>query len=700
MTPPPAGLRPERSVRGARRCAAATRARHLDGVRRAPRTGLDPLGAARATAPSSLRLPRDRRRPRARRRRRRARLGRAPARRPPTTSSTLNLEEPDDLDDAWIAETARSAREARRRVAVRRRRACGTSARAIAATACCCRRCSRRRRRARWRRTCARLRDAQRLRGAAGESARARLRRRAAPARLLRARRGCAPTAGLLLDVAHLAIYQRATRPRAARRPRRLPARSRRRGARRRRHASSSTAAARFVDDDHAPEPLPDTWEILDAVLPRATQPARRGLRVRAQSARARARRTSSASRNALEWTRAFARRRAYVARGASVAEPSRRGGGPQASSARWCGCSTTRASRRASRAATRRRSRRRSSTRPARVAARARSGRVAADRDGQPRRRSSAQRHVRASGCAPPSGPHGDGDAHGSRRSRRARSSTTRSRTTRALPLAFAAFAEARAAAIATPLFAALVALEAAMLRARRATAPIDVAAATRCDSSSSARRGSSRPGGHHRGVGRESRRAKPRARALPAVATGERESSCSSRIDGPTRASGGCPRCASSRCRSSSPRSSARAQPLDAPARRRSRARTRSRRAISRARRGRLRRRRRAACAATLSDAPPRCALVAALLFGASTPASKWLLGDVDAVDARRVCSISARRSARRPGSRANAARRAIESRQRAAARGGDRGGGVAGPVLLLKDSRARRRAPSRCC
>ncbi len=75
---------------------------------------------------------------------------------------------------------------------------------------------------------------------------------------------------GLLLDVAHLAIYQRATR----RAPldgldgfpieRVVEI-----------HVAGGTefehAGQRFVDDDHGPTPLPDTWRILEAVLPRAT---------------------------------------------------------------------------------------------------------------------------------------------------------------------------------------------------------------------------------------------------------------------------------------------------------------------------------------------------------------------------------------------------------------------------------------------
>ena len=73
---------------------------------------------------------------------------------------------------------------------------------------------------------------------------------------------------GLLLDVAHLAIYQRAT----GREPldgldgfpleRVVEI-----------HVAGGTEfvhdGRRFVDDDHSPAPLPDTWRILETVLPR-----------------------------------------------------------------------------------------------------------------------------------------------------------------------------------------------------------------------------------------------------------------------------------------------------------------------------------------------------------------------------------------------------------------------------------------------
>lgn len=76
---------------------------------------------------------------------------------------------------------------------------------------------------------------------------------------------------GLLLDVAHLAIYQRAT----GRAP--LDGLD---GFPLDRVVELHVAGASefvhgervFVDDDHAPEPLPETWRILEHVLPRAPQ--------------------------------------------------------------------------------------------------------------------------------------------------------------------------------------------------------------------------------------------------------------------------------------------------------------------------------------------------------------------------------------------------------------------------------------------
>ncbi len=75
---------------------------------------------------------------------------------------------------------------------------------------------------------------------------------------------------GLLLDVAHLAIYQRAT-GRAPTDgldgfPLERVVEIHVAGGSEFEHGGST-----FVDDDHSPAPLPDTWRILDAVLPRAS---------------------------------------------------------------------------------------------------------------------------------------------------------------------------------------------------------------------------------------------------------------------------------------------------------------------------------------------------------------------------------------------------------------------------------------------
>jgi uncharacterized protein (UPF0276 family) len=83
------------------------------------------------------------------------------------------------------------------------------------------------------------------------------------------ARVGDAGDCGLLLDVAHLAIYQRAT-GRAPLDglggfPLERVVEMHVAGA-----SEFSHAGRRFADDDHSPQPLPDTWKILDAVLPRA----------------------------------------------------------------------------------------------------------------------------------------------------------------------------------------------------------------------------------------------------------------------------------------------------------------------------------------------------------------------------------------------------------------------------------------------
>ena len=128
-----------------------------------------------------------------------------------------------------------------------------------------------------------RMREATRLRGAAREPARARVPGRPAPARLLRARgRRC----GLRTPARRRAPGDLPARDAVTRRPTGSTAsrssawsRSTSRAAR-----SSRTAGRAFVDDDHSPAPLADTWTILEAVLPRAVEPARARVRVRAQS--------------------------------------------------------------------------------------------------------------------------------------------------------------------------------------------------------------------------------------------------------------------------------------------------------------------------------------------------------------------------------------------------------------------------------
>ena len=74
---------------------------------------------------------------------------------------------------------------------------------------------------------------------------------------------------GLLLDVAHLAIHQRATGRQPldglADFPMERVVEIHVAGA-----SEFVHAGRRFVDDDHSPQPLPETWQILEAVLPRA----------------------------------------------------------------------------------------------------------------------------------------------------------------------------------------------------------------------------------------------------------------------------------------------------------------------------------------------------------------------------------------------------------------------------------------------
>jgi uncharacterized protein (UPF0276 family) len=272
---------------------------------------------------------------------------------------------------------------------------------------------------------------------------------------------------GLLLDVAHLAIYQRAT----GRAPldgldgfpldRIVEL-----------HVAGGTefehAGRRFVDDDHCPEPLADTWQILDVVLPRAANlravvyECERNTRAQVLSnfeqlrARLDGPRRSPAARFAgnealppieiesgtriRNIQRALVRMQhdagfaAQVARGDAAAIASAQ---LDAAGTAWLRALDPLA--------------------------------VAADRDG--RRAAQLVRNVTSEFrlCAA-IGPVGDGDAWTQAFPRSAFFHAAISHDT-SLPLAFAAFAETHAAANAMPLFAALVALEAAMARARRET-------------------------------------------------------------------------------------------------------------------------------------------------------------------------------------------------------------------------------------
>ncbi len=275
--------------------------------------------------------------------------------------------------------------------------------------------------------------------------------------------------AGLLLDVAHLAIYQRAT----GRSPtdgldgfpldRVVEV-----------HVAGGTefthAGRAFVDDDHVPEPLPDCWEILEAVLPRATN-------LRAVVYECERNQRTEVLPN-------FERLRDVI--GAAFDRPN---GGAAAAigTARPHVISSedTTSVRRAQRALVR-------MQHDAGFAERVHCGdaaalasasldalgagwlraldpiAVAADRDGK--RAAQLLRNVASEFrlCAA-AGPSGDGDAAWTLafpRSPAFHAAITRDES---LPLAFATFAEACAAAAPSPLFRALVALEVEMARARR---------------------------------------------------------------------------------------------------------------------------------------------------------------------------------------------------------------------------------------
>jgi uncharacterized protein (UPF0276 family) len=287
--------------------------------------------------------------------------------------------------------------------------------------------------------------------------------------------------AGLLLDVAHLAIYQRAT----GRAPldgldgfpldRVVEV-----------HVAGGTEfefeGRRFIDDDHAPEPLADTWQILEAVLPRARnlcaivyecernarsdvlsnferlrsmlgfdEPRRspsagRAIPLRSRSAAAtpfpRSEPEASGEVHRAGRVRRVQRALVRMQHDASFAERMGRGE-PEAIASAQLDATGTVWLRALDPVA------------------------VAADRDGK--RAAQLLRNVvsefRISAAV---GPAGDGDAWTRAFPRSAFFHAAIARDT-SLPLAFAAFAEVRAGAGAEPLFAALLALEAAMARARR---------------------------------------------------------------------------------------------------------------------------------------------------------------------------------------------------------------------------------------
>ena len=271
--------------------------------------------------------------------------------------------------------------------------------------------------------------------------------------------------AGLLLDVAHLAIYQRAM----GHAPldgldgfpldRVVEV-----------HVAGGTefehGGRRFVDDDHAPEPLADTWDDPRCGAAARAQPARGRLRVRAQSARAGTAELRAAARGGRRASRQWSAR-ARVAR--IEVRPIEIDASPRV--------------RRVQRALVRMQhdvdfAARIARGEPGSIA----SARldavgtawlraldpitVAADRDGK--RAAQLLRNVGSEfRLCVAVGPTGDGDAF-TRAFPRSEFFHTAIANDASLPLAFAAFADTRATG-ATPLFRALLALEAAMARARR---------------------------------------------------------------------------------------------------------------------------------------------------------------------------------------------------------------------------------------
>ncbi len=277
---------------------------------------------------------------------------------------------------------------------------------------------------------------------------------------------------GLLLDVAHLAIYQRAT----GRAPtdgldgfpfdRVVEV-----------HIAGGSefthAGRRFVDDDHTPAPLPDSWEILEAVLPRATN-------LRAVVYECERNQRAEVLPN-------FERIRDTV--GAAFAERSGGGEGPKRAphplpieiddAARLQ--SVQRALVRMQHDAGF--SERVHGGNAAAIASASLDAvgaawlraldpiAVAADRDGK--RAAQLLRNVTSEfRLSAGIGPAGDGDASWTLAFPRSAEFHTAIARDESLPLAFAAFAEACAAAAPSPLFRAVVALEVAMARVRRETA------------------------------------------------------------------------------------------------------------------------------------------------------------------------------------------------------------------------------------
>jgi uncharacterized protein len=275
--------------------------------------------------------------------------------------------------------------------------------------------------------------------------------------------------AGLLLDVAHLAIYQRAT----GRAPtdgldgfpldRVVEV-----------HVAGGTefvhAGRRFIDDDHAPEPLPDCWEILEAVLPRATNlravvyECERNRPAEVVPGFERLRDTIGAALDAL--------------RPGSVAEVSEQRPGPieigDDSRLRSVQRALVRMQHDADFAA------RLHGGDAAAIASASLDAvgvgwlraldlaAIAADRDGK--RAAQLLRNVASEfRLCVAIGPAGDGDAAWTRAFPRSPEFHAAIARDASLPLAFAIFSEAHAASAPSPLFRALVALEAAMARARR---------------------------------------------------------------------------------------------------------------------------------------------------------------------------------------------------------------------------------------